>query len=175
MMDLRGEAADAALHMWPLWARDSQIASLPATGRCGCSWLDAASARRAQAQSGCAPVSSPAPSGRIALVARTPADVRDVMIEGDSGLLNICPSLEPAQVRAHQATPHVAQRRVRAGLLKPRAGPAPWAAVRRGVVRRTGNLGVLARDVGQPRLRPAPGYKSTVRGHDNAQADRAAS
>jgi phage terminase large subunit-like protein len=28
---------------------------------------------------------------RIALVAQTPADVRDVMIEGESGLLNICP------------------------------------------------------------------------------------
>ena len=31
---------------------------------------------------------------RIALVGRTPADVRDVMIEGDSGLLNVFPSHE---------------------------------------------------------------------------------
>ena len=90
MMDLRGEAADAALHLWPLWARDSQIAPpgdwsvwLLMAGRgfgktrTGAEWV------RARVESGAA--------GRIALVARTPADVRDVMIEGDSGLLNICP------------------------------------------------------------------------------------
>ena len=90
MMDLRGEAADAALHMWPLWARDSQIAPpgdwsvwLLMAGRgfgktrTGAEWV------RARVESGAA--------GRIALVARTPADVRDVMIEGDSGLLSVCP------------------------------------------------------------------------------------
>ena len=90
MMDLRGEAADAALHLWPLWARDSQIAPpgdwsvwLLMAGRgfgktrTGAEWV------RARVESGA--------SGRIALVARTPADVRDVMIEGDSGLLSVCP------------------------------------------------------------------------------------
>ena len=90
MTDLRGEAADAALHMWPLWARDSQIAPpgdwsvwLLMAGRgfgktrTGAEWV------RARVESGAA--------GRIALVARTPADVRDVMIEGDSGLLSVCP------------------------------------------------------------------------------------
>ena len=90
MMDLRGEAADAALHMWPLWARDNQIAPpgdwsvwLLMAGRgfgktrTGAEWV------RDRVESGA--------SGRVALVARTPADVRDVMIEGDSGLLNICP------------------------------------------------------------------------------------
>lgn len=34
------------------------------------------------------------PSGRIALIARTAADVRDVMIEGESGLLNVFPKWE---------------------------------------------------------------------------------
>jgi phage terminase large subunit-like protein len=34
------------------------------------------------------------PSGRIALIARTSADVRDVMIEGESGLLNVFPKWE---------------------------------------------------------------------------------
>ena len=90
IMDLRGEAADAALHMWPLWARDSQVAPpgdwsvwLLMAGRgfgktrTGAEWV------RARVESGA--------SGRIALVARTPADVRDVMIEGDSGLLSVCP------------------------------------------------------------------------------------
>ena len=90
MMDLRGEAAAAALHMWPLWARDSQLAPpgdwsvwLLMAGRgfgktrTGAEWV------RARVESGTAK--------RIALVARTPADVRDVMIEGDSGLLSVCP------------------------------------------------------------------------------------
>lgn len=90
MMDVRGKAADEALHMWPLWARDSQIAPpgdwsvwLVMAGRgfgktrTGAEWV------RARIESGA--------SGRIALVARTPADARDVMIEGDSGLMNVCP------------------------------------------------------------------------------------
>src|SRR5690349_3684146 len=34
------------------------------------------------------------PAGRIALIARTAADVRDVMIEGESGLLNVFPKWE---------------------------------------------------------------------------------
>ena len=90
MMDVRGRAADEALYLWPLWARDSQIAPpgdwsvwLVMAGRgfgktrTGAEWV------RARIDSGT--------SGRIALVARTPADVRDVMIEGDSGLMNVCP------------------------------------------------------------------------------------
>ena len=90
MRDVSGRAADEALYLWPLWARDSQIAPpgdwsvwLLMAGRgfgktrTGAEWV------RSRVESGT--------SGRIALVARTPADVRDVMIEGDSGLLNICP------------------------------------------------------------------------------------
>ena len=90
MMGISGRAADEALYLWPLWARDSQIAPpgdwsvwLLMAGRgfgktrTGAEWV------RSRVESG--------QSGRIALVARTPADVRDVMIEGDSGLLNICP------------------------------------------------------------------------------------
>lgn len=34
------------------------------------------------------------PAGRIALIARTAADVRDVMVEGESGLLNVFPKWE---------------------------------------------------------------------------------
>ena len=90
MTDLRGRAAEAALHLWPLWARDNQIAPpgdwsvwLLMAGRgfgktrTGAEWV------RDRVESGA--------SGRVALVARTPADVRDVMIEGDSGLLSVCP------------------------------------------------------------------------------------
>ena len=87
---VEGRAASEALHLWPLWARDSQIAPpgdwsvwLLMAGRgfgktrTGAEWV------RARVESGM--------SKRVALVARTPADVRDVMIEGDSGLLRVCP------------------------------------------------------------------------------------
>ena len=91
MKDLRGRPAEEALRMWPLWARDNQ---LPPPGdwsvwmllagrgfgktRTGAEWV------RSRVESGI--------SGRIALVARTPADIRDVMVEGESGLLSVCPS-----------------------------------------------------------------------------------
>lgn len=83
---------DAALllHDWSLWARDKQ---LPPPGdwrvwlilagrgfgktRTGAEWV------RALAESGRA--------GRIALVGETGADARDVMVEGESGLLACCP------------------------------------------------------------------------------------
>ena len=90
VIDVTGRAAYEALHLWPLWARDSQIAPpgdwsvwLLMAGRgfgktrTGAEWV------RARVESGV--------SERVALVARTPADVRDVMIEGDSGLLSVCP------------------------------------------------------------------------------------
>ncbi len=90
LMGASGDVAERALYQWPLWARDNQ---LPPSGdwsvwllmagrgfgktRTGAEWA------RWQVESGRA--------GRIALVARTPADVRDVMIEGDSGILSVCP------------------------------------------------------------------------------------
>ncbi len=90
MKDLRGEAAAAALHLWPLWARDSQIAP-PGDWSV---WLLMAGRGFGKTRTGAEWVRSRVESGtakRIALVARTPADVRDVMIEGDSGLLSVCP------------------------------------------------------------------------------------
>jgi phage terminase large subunit-like protein len=80
----------ALLHDWRFWARPSQ---LPPDGawriwlllagrgfgktRCGAEWV------REQAEAGRA--------RRIALLAPTAADLRDVMIEGESGLLAIAP------------------------------------------------------------------------------------
>ncbi len=90
MKDLRGEAAKAVLHLWPLWARDSQIAP-PGDWAV---WLLMAGRGFGKTRTGAEWVRSRVESGtarRIALVARTPADVRDVMIEGDSGLLSVCP------------------------------------------------------------------------------------
>ena len=88
-------ATDAAalLHRWEFWSRPDQIAPkgdwrtwliLAGRGwgksRTGAEWV------RAQVKTG--------RCGRIALVARTAADVRDVIVEGESGLLAISPKDE---------------------------------------------------------------------------------
>ncbi len=78
------------LYLWSFWARPNQ---LPPPGdwrtwlllagrgfgktRTGAEWV------RAQIEAGAC--------GRVALVAPTSADARDVMVEGESGLLAICP------------------------------------------------------------------------------------
>ena len=83
------EVSEVGFH-WPLWARDNQMPSddvwriwllLAGRGfgktRTGAEWV------RARVESGA--------SRRIALVARTPHEVRDIMIQGDSGILSVCP------------------------------------------------------------------------------------
>lgn len=80
--------AEAILYDWHVWARDDQIAPpgdwdqwllLAGRGagktRSGAEWI------RQKVRDG---------AGKIALVAPTAADTRDVMVEGDSGLLNTC-------------------------------------------------------------------------------------
>ncbi len=68
-----------------------------ATGASGCCLADAVPAKPAQARNGCAPWQKAqvgrrdAPVGRIALVGETISDVREVMIEGVSGLLAVHP------------------------------------------------------------------------------------
>ncbi len=77
-------------YRWPLVARHNQsppdglwTAWILLAGRgfgktrAGAEWV------RSQVESGRA--------GRIALIARTPSEIRDTMIQGDSGFLNICP------------------------------------------------------------------------------------
>ena len=90
---------DMLAHDWTLWARDDQ---LPPEGgwtlwlvlggrgagktRAGAEWVRAMATGRA-------PFAA-APAGRIALVGETLADVREVMIEGVSGLIAIHPKGE---------------------------------------------------------------------------------
>jgi predicted phage terminase large subunit-like protein len=75
---------------WNLWARRNQLAPTGAwfiwmllmgrgagKTRSGAEWI------RHRVETGL--------SSRIALVAQTPADVRDVMVEGESGILRVCP------------------------------------------------------------------------------------
>lgn len=90
LRDVDEGVANVWLHDWSLWARENQ---LPPAGdwrtwlmlagrgygktRTGAEWI------RAQVEAGRA--------GRLALIGPTAADVRDVMVEGESGLLAICP------------------------------------------------------------------------------------
>jgi hypothetical protein len=77
--------------------------------------------------------------GRIALVAPTASDARDVMVEGESGHAGDLAAMVPADVRALEAPPHVAQRRRGDAVLGRRARAPPRSAARRRVVRRAGS------------------------------------
>jgi len=85
---LTDEEADELCHDWPELARPAQLAPSGDWGvwlflagrgagktRAGAEWV------RAQAKAGC---------GRISLIAPTAGDARDVMVEGESGLLSVC-------------------------------------------------------------------------------------
>lgn len=93
LKSLTPEQHKELLHDWRFWARPDQLPPpgdwriwLILTGRgwgksrTGAEWV------RAQVSSGAA--------GRIALVAPTAADARDVMVEGESGILSLGPEAE---------------------------------------------------------------------------------
>ena len=84
---------------------------------------------------------------RIALVAPTAADARDVMVEGESGLLAIAPPWDRPRLRAVEAAADLAQRRDRDDLFAPtsRSGCAGRSTISpgatsspRGAIRRPG-------------------------------------
>jgi predicted phage terminase large subunit-like protein len=90
---LRPAEALALLHHWPLWARPDQLPP-PGAWRV---WMILAGRGWGKTRTGAEWVRSYAaahPGCRIALVARTAADVRDVVVEGESGLLRISPESE---------------------------------------------------------------------------------
>ncbi len=77
-------------YSWPLQARDNQIPPKELWAI----WLLLAGRGFGKTRTGAEWVRTRVESGRasrIALVARTPADARDIMIQGESGLLNVCP------------------------------------------------------------------------------------
>lgn len=93
---LRPAEAEALLTHWPLWARPDQLPPAGDWQR----WLILAGRGWGKTRTGAEWVRSKAllhPGCRIALVARTAADVRDVIVEGESGILAVCaPSERPA-------------------------------------------------------------------------------
>ena len=91
LSQLGKNAKQKLLYAWEFWGRRNQIMSLAwiwtvwviCAGRgWGKSRTGAEAVRAAVEKHGCR---------RIALVARTASDARDVMVEGESGLLAICP------------------------------------------------------------------------------------
>lgn len=84
----------ALRHWWPFWARPDQ---LPPEGDDWTTWLILAGRGWGKTRTGAETIRSWVMSGkygRIALVGETTADVRGVMVDGESGLLNIGPKDE---------------------------------------------------------------------------------
>ena len=90
LKSLSNDEARFLLYHWRAWARPEQIAP-PGDWR---SWLVMAGRGFGKTRTGAEWVREQVESGRcgrVALVARTTADVRDVMVEGESGIMAICP------------------------------------------------------------------------------------
>jgi phage terminase large subunit-like protein len=94
---LTGQTDDdlaALLYCWPAWARDDQ---LPPTDEEWVVWLLMAGRGAGKTRAGAEWVRAQVESGaaqHVALIGRTAADCRDVMVEGDSGLLSVFPPAE---------------------------------------------------------------------------------
>ena len=103
---------DLLLYQWQLWARPEQ---LPPPGE-WVTWLILAGRGWGKTRTGAEWIRQRVTSGaarHIALVGRTPGDVRDVMIEGESGILNVfppghCPVWEPSRRRLTFSTGAIA-------------------------------------------------------------------
>ncbi|WP_240876892.1 DNA-packaging protein [Shimazuella soli] len=87
---LSNEEANALLYQWEFWARPNQ---LPPKGNWR-TWLLLAGRGFGKTRTGAEYIIEQVKTGkatRVALVAPTPADARDVMIQGESGILTISP------------------------------------------------------------------------------------
>lgn len=95
LTDLTEEELTALEYDWRFWARPNQLP--PAKSQTGIDWLTwilLAGRGFGKSRTGAEWVRGLVESktcGRICLIGPTTADVRDVMIEGESGLLNVCP------------------------------------------------------------------------------------
>ena len=104
LTDLTDEEADDLLHRWELWARANQ---LEPEGTWWTTWLILAGRGFGKTRCGSETVIKWVRTGqckRIALVAEDSADARDVMVEGESGILacsprDFMPKYEPSKRR----------------------------------------------------------------------------
>ncbi len=107
--DLSDEEADDLLHTWELWARPNQLEpdDVLDSGEHWVTWLILAGRGFGKTRCGAETVIKWVRSGvckRIALVAEDSADARDVMVEGESGILacsprDFRPKYEPSKRR----------------------------------------------------------------------------
>ena len=109
-------------------ARGRRSGRRPATGGPGWCWRAAGSARRGRAAEWVRHRVETGAARRIALVGATAADVRDVMVEGPSGLLAVCPPWDRPRYEPQQAAADLAQRGGGDDLLRRRARPVAGAA-----------------------------------------------
>ncbi len=91
---LSDEEVEVLMYDWVIWARDNQLD--PGLSNEKNIWLILAGRGWGKTRTGAEYVRQLVQEGykRIALIAPTPADARDVMIEGESGLLSVCPEWE---------------------------------------------------------------------------------
>jgi len=87
--DLTDEECEALAYDWPTWARPAQLAP----SHDWRTWLILAGRGFGKTRTGAEWVRAAVESvGRVAIIAPTAADARDIMIEGESGILACCPS-----------------------------------------------------------------------------------
>jgi phage terminase large subunit-like protein len=92
LRDARPGDLEAVSYCWPLWARPDQLE--PARAEGWDDWLLLAGRGFGKTRTGAEQIvkwARETPGVRIALVGRVPKDVRDVMIEGESGIMACCP------------------------------------------------------------------------------------
>lgn len=109
LKELSDEEADELIHTWEFWARPNQLEPKPrlTNGELWTIWLILAGRGFGKTRTGSETVIGWARSGacqRIALVAEDSADARDVMVEGESGILacsprDFRPKYEPSKRR----------------------------------------------------------------------------
>lgn len=109
LSDLTEEEADELLHTWELWARPNQLEppAILESGEHWVTWLILAGRGFGKTRCGAETVIKWAKEGtckRMALVAEDSADARDVMVEGESGILacspkDFRPKYEPSKRR----------------------------------------------------------------------------
>ncbi len=91
---LSDEEALIFKYTWEAWARDKQLAQIEAPGYRWRNWIHLAGRGNGKTRTGAEWIRQQAESNKIErmiLVARTAADVRDTMVEGESGILAISP------------------------------------------------------------------------------------
>ena len=109
LKDLTDEEADDLLHTWELWARPNQLEPDPLleNGEHWVTWLILAGRGFGKTRCGAETVIKWVREGtckRIALIAEDSADARDVMVEGESGIIacsprDFMPKYEPSKRR----------------------------------------------------------------------------